>query len=256
SYEILAQVMGVRADDRKVRNMYGKLQEAKVTPGPGHRLPVDYDAVFADLPPDAQRAARLYQSRLQAYHALDFADLIAWCVAALTTDGPVRERWQQRVSMVQVDEMQDTHMAEYLIVRELARYTGNVVLAGDFDQTIYEWRGSVPHRVLARFQEDFGPVATFAFTENHRATRTLLEVTHSVLEAMASDRRRRPVPAAHLEQGEPVRCHVAATSEQEAQWIARDIDAVRRTWRERHGKVLPYGRIGVLVRSHHRGRAI
>src|SRR5690606_1134930 len=93
SYEILAQVMGVRADDRKVRNMYGKLQEAKVTPGPGHRLPVDYDAVFADLPPDAQRAARLYQSRLQAYHALDFADLIAWCVAALTTDGPVRERW-------------------------------------------------------------------------------------------------------------------------------------------------------------------
>src|SRR5690606_11469491 len=60
----------------------------------------------------------------------DFADLITWCVAALTTDGPVRDRWQRRFAMVQVDEMQDTHMAEYLIVRELARNAASVVLAG------------------------------------------------------------------------------------------------------------------------------
>lgn len=256
SYEILAEVMGPRADARQVREVYGSLQQAKVTPGPGHRLPVDYESVFAHVPAHWQRAAHAYQRRLQAYHALDFADLITWCVAALTTDGPVRDRWQRRFAMVQVDEMQDTHMAEYLIVRELARNAASVVLAGDFDQTIYEWRGSVPRPVLDRFREDFAPVTHFAFTDNHRATRTLLTVTHAVLDGMGSDGGHRPVPASRLEEGEPVRCHVAENAQQEAAWIARDIERVRDQWRRRYGKELPYRRIGVLGRAHYRGRDV
>src|SRR5690606_38066163 len=45
-------------------------------------------------------------------------------------------------------------------------------------------------------------------------------------------------------------------AQQEAAWIARDIERVRDQWRRRYGKELPYRRIGVLGRAHYRGRDV
>ena len=46
------------------------------------------------------------------------------------------------------DEMQDIHPAEYEVIRTPGRRMGSVVLAGDFDQTIYGWRRSAPDQAL------------------------------------------------------------------------------------------------------------
>ena len=64
----------------------------------------------------------------------------------------VREHWASRYDLVQVDEIQDTHLSEYEVVATLARQSGNLALFGDLDQTIYEWRGATPDRVMARFR--------------------------------------------------------------------------------------------------------
>jgi len=73
---------------------------------------------------------------LPSYHAFDFADLIYFARAMLVLSPAIRSRWDGRFSMLQVDEMQDTHLSEYQILRILAQSSRNLVLAGDFDQTI------------------------------------------------------------------------------------------------------------------------
>jgi len=104
-----------------------------------------------------------YQQELASYHAFDFADLIYFARAMLVLSPAIRSRWDGRFSMLQVDEMQDTHLSEYQILRILAQSSRNLVLAGDFDQTIYEWRGSTPDRILRRFHADFPEAREFSF---------------------------------------------------------------------------------------------
>lgn len=114
--------------------------------------------------------------------------------------------------------MQDTHLAQYGVIRTLAGHATSFVLAVDFDQTIYEWQGSTPDKVLARFRQDFPGAVEFHFTENHRVTRRLLEATNAF--AASFSRRPRPKPAAHLPPGEPIVYHFAPDGDAEAAWIA------------------------------------
>lgn len=103
------------------------------------------DSLFGGLPAAWRNIARAYQEELSSYHALDFADLIYNARAMLQSRREIRDRWATRFSMIQVDEMQDTHMSEYRVLRALAEKSRNLALAGDFDQTIYEsrdWRRS------------------------------------------------------------------------------------------------------------------
>lgn len=189
--------------------------------------------------------ARWYHQALRNAHALNFADLILHTRWLLTADPKVRARWQDTFDLIQVDEMQDTHLAEYRIIETLGARHGNVALAGDFDQTIYEWRGSRPDEVLARFQGAFPGARTFEFRVNFRSTRRLLQLPTAV--ASTYSNKPPPRPVAHAVEGEPAEIHLARDEITEAKWIARQIQTLGRQGR------IPLQRIGVLTRTN--GRA-
>lgn len=193
-----------------------------------------------------KKVVALYQQELRALNGLDFGDLIAESRKALAPDGPLWEEWSGRFDLVQVDEMQDTHMAEYEVIARLAQKSGNLVLAGDFDQIIYEWRGSTPKQVIARFNEDFPEALPMKFTENHRSTRTLISVSQAVV-ASYGGTPAQPVRTAVV--GKPVIIHGVYNEEGEAQWIGRTI-------RSLHGQGIPYDKIGVLCRSNNRASIV
>ena len=50
-----------------------------------------------------------YQERLSAFQALDFDDLIGLPLALLQRDTETRDKWQQRLRHVLIDEVQDTN---------------------------------------------------------------------------------------------------------------------------------------------------
>ena len=83
-----------------------------------------------------------YEERLTAYQSVDFDDLISLPLKLLRDHPEVRERWQQKMGHVLVDEYQDTNATQYdllkLLVGERARFTA----VGDDDQSIYGWRGA------------------------------------------------------------------------------------------------------------------
>lgn len=192
-----------------------------------------------------------YQQQLLAQRAVDFSDLVLSVRALFDTDAEVRTRWRERFRFIQVDEMQDTNLAEYYVVRLLARGAGNVALIGDFDQTIYEWRDSRPQQILTMFRRDFAPVEEFHLTDNYRATRTLIETANAVVRRYSE--RSPVVPAPGVEEGRPVQFHTAATPDEEARWIGQTIG---RLTAPSGGRPLRHGKIAVLVRSNWRAPTI
>ncbi|MEA4884425.1 MAG: 3'-5' exonuclease [Clostridia bacterium] len=237
--------------------MDSKLNAADAAPAgaPGAAPSVDTapEAVFSGLPPAWRRLARVYQKELSSHHALDFADLVHFARAILRARDETRERWATRFSMIQVDEMQDTHMSEYQVLRVLAKGSGNLVLAGDYDQTIYEWRGSQPEKILSRFEQDFPGVRSFSFVTNYRTTRTLVDAARSVAALYSRSELPRPCDAA--EKGQPIVVHFADDSVDEARWIAAQVSRVKQVDKNQGGS-LRLGRIGVLTRTNTRGSAI
>ena len=93
------------------------------------------------------RHARLYQDyqrHLQAYNAMDFDDLISKPVHLLESDAEAREKWQNRLRYLLVDEYQDTNAAQYRLLKLLAGSRAAFTAVGDDDQSIYSWRGAEP----------------------------------------------------------------------------------------------------------------
>ena len=118
----------------------------------------------------AGRLAWEYERHLKQSNQVDFDDLILLAKAHLN-DGETCARWRERFRYIIVDEMQDTSRLEYSVLKKL--FSGNnVMLCGDFFQTIYEWRGSKPSEVLSDYVSEFSAVP-YMLSENYRSTRLL-----------------------------------------------------------------------------------
>lgn len=185
---------------------------------------------------------RLYQQELAGLRGLDFGDLIKITHKALAPGGALAAKWRHRFDLIQVDEMQDTHIKEYEIIAALAKKSQNLVLAGDFDQTIYEWRGSTPDVVIYRFKRDFPNYEDMTFLENHRSARVLIEAARSVV---ASYSKELPKPAAAAPAGGTITAQGAADEYHEALWVAERVKQLNK-------QGIPYSRIGVLCRTNNR----
>ena len=145
-----------RMEFNEARQLYYSIESAKANET-GHKLTAAglLGDLFEGFPPHLAGTAIEYQKNLLLRYALDFQDLVAFTRAMLKENEDARERWMNRFDFIQVDEVQDTHYSEYQIVRALAKRSGNLALIGDFDQTIYEWRGSQPEKVIEAFKRDF-----------------------------------------------------------------------------------------------------
>lgn len=210
--------------------------------------------VFGGLDAWGRRLACAYQDELESQHALDFADLVFLTRSVLTSCDDIAERWVRRFSMIQVDEMQDTHMSEYLVLSRLAAGWRNLVLAGDFDQTVYEWRGSDPDRIIERFRHDFVGVRDFALETNYRSTRTLVDAAQHVVSSYSLITKSLKA-CAGARDGDPIFVHFARDADDEAAWIARRLSGMMAAAR-RARVPLRLGRIGVLARTNNRARVI
>ena len=99
-----------------------------------------------------------YQKRLKQLNAVDFGDLLLYCVEIFKKNQDILKKYQSFFRYILVDEYQDTNVAQYLWLRLLAGDHKNICCVGDDDQSIYGWRGAEVGNIL-RFEKDF-PGAT------------------------------------------------------------------------------------------------
>lgn len=99
----------------------------------GYRGNPDMVAVYAEF--EKLRIAR---------GALTFDDFVPLVVGLLEAEPDARSRWTGTVDHLLVDEAQDLNLGQVRLVQVLAGTRADVMVCGDDDQTIYEWRGARP----------------------------------------------------------------------------------------------------------------
>ena len=126
----------------------------------------------------AGRLAFTYDDYLRRSNRVDYDDLIIFASRYLDEE-ETRARWAARYQYIAVDEMQDTSLLEYSVLKRIFGKS-NVMMCGDFFQSIYEWRGSRPERVLGDFIQEFS-AKVYTFSENYRSTQLLTSATFGYL---------------------------------------------------------------------------
>jgi len=187
-----------------------------------------------------------YVHLLRERHAVDFADLIHGLNKLFSENPGILQRYQKRFSWIQIDEVQDTNRSEYLPLRLLAEPHKRLSFFGDVDQTIYQWRGSVPHDILCDYRARFAPVREIRFTRNYRSTRRIIAACEKLIQACPDAVTREIIPQS-ADDGLPPECYAAADIRDEARWIASRIC-------ELHRGGSNYGDIAVLTRTNFTAR--
>ncbi|HBI6984133.1 TPA: UvrD-helicase domain-containing protein [Clostridium perfringens] len=162
----------------------------------------------------------LYDSKLREDHALDFNDLII-LTKELFKDEKVVRALKNKFKYINIDEVQDTSIIEYSIIEKLFE-GNNVLICGDFFQTIYSWRGSDPEMIFNKFKEKYNPVE-IVFSKNYRTTKNLnkasLEFLNNAFSSKVSTLYKNGILAESKEDGEKILLKETRGLREEARFI-------------------------------------
>lgn len=164
-----------------------------------------------------------YLNSLKEQNALDFNEMVLLTIKTLYLDEKIRNKWAKKYKFIQLDEFQDTHLSEYLVVKELAKEYKNIALIGDLDQTIYGWRGSEPFFIADLFRTHFAPVTEFNLEINYRSNKNTLDAVKSFLTSFANPTTKN---IECLEEGKGEKCvevFGAYNLSEEIDWVVKSI---------------------------------
>lgn len=128
---------------------------------------------------------RLYEKYKEAQGKLDFDDMLLKCWQLFKHRPDVLARYQERFKWVLVDELQDTNLAQWELVKMLSAPHNNITGVGDVDQSIYAFRGAKPELVMA-FAKMFRGAKTIILEENYRSTENIVDTANSLIKNNAA----------------------------------------------------------------------
>ena len=169
------------------------------------------------------RLAARYRDRLRAANALDFDDLLLRAVDLFEQSPEALAKYHARWLYLHVDEYQDTNRPQYLWIRALASAHRNLCVVGDDDQSIYGWRGANVQNILD-FERDYPEATVVKLEQNYRSTQLILDAAHAVVSR--NERRTDKKLWTENQGGVPIQRFEAFNEEEEAEWIARQIEGL------------------------------
>lgn len=121
------------------------------------------------LPEELRESVERFYSLLDTHRLLTFGRQITAAVEALR-DPVVHRTVTSALSHLVVDEYQDVNPAQEELIRLLASPVGkaDLVVVGDDDQAIYQWRGSTVENITT-FTSRYDGVTTFSLLQNRRS---------------------------------------------------------------------------------------
>ncbi|MGC1945756.1 MAG: ATP-dependent helicase, partial [Candidatus Acidiferrales bacterium] len=234
-----------------------------------------YDARKELLEPDARkleeeelarqeelaRAYRVSERLLRERNLITFGAQLMQTVELLRSDKALLEKLREQYRYILVDEFQDTNIAQLELLYLLAGNRRNIVAVGDDDQAIYRFRGASFGSFTIFLKRFCGVSDTkmaagrkkhlVSLTQNYRSTQKILRVAGEVI---SSNEKSPLLPPKKLKtdnpDGEKIRVAEFGTPDEEAHWVASEIDRL-------HGPGAPWKSFAVLYRKHtHRDRLL
>jgi len=167
------------------------------------------------------RVYQRYQELLSQGQAVDFDDLLMKTVQLFHDHPQILKRYQSRYVHILVDEFQDTNIAQYELMKQLAEKYRNLCVVGDPDQSIYSWRFADLRNILS-FEKDYPEAKVVFLEQNYRSTKTILEVASDVISANVL---RKPKKLwTENDDGAPVTVIESYNADEEAQSVVNEIE--------------------------------
>lgn len=161
-----------------------------------------------------------YQKRLKKASAVDFDDLLIYALDLLKEVPHIKNKWQEKLKFVLVDEWQDTNKIQYLLTKTLVENHQNITAVGDASQSIYSWRGA-DFRNINYLIRDFPNIKIVNLEQNYRSTQNILDAANFVIAHNSSH------PILKLwtknKKGEKVFVYQAKSGVDEANFVAEKI---------------------------------
>lgn len=168
-----------------------------------------------------QRVYQRYQELLSQGQVVDFDDLLMKTVQLFHDHPKILNSYQSKYVHILVDEFQDTNIAQYELMRQLAGKYRNLCVVGDPDQSIYSWRFADLRNILS-FEKDYPEAKVVFLEQNYRSTKTILEVASDVISANVL---RKPKKLwTENEDGASVTVIESYNAEEEAQSVVNEIE--------------------------------
>lgn len=180
--------------------------------------------------------------------ALDFDDLVYFAIYILEHSREAREKWQQRLEYIMVDEFQDIDKEQYSLTDILSGYHHNLFVVGDPDQTIYTWRGADVKFIL-EFPTRHPGAKTIYLNRNYRSAPQILAASNALIDKNRERLKKELIPV-RADNRKPLYFH-AKTSALEADWITANMRALHEG-----EEGVSYSSMGVLYRAHYVSRAL
>lgn len=177
-------------------------------------------------------------------NALTFDDFIPMAVGILEHERSVNQEWCNRADHLIVDEYQDVNYGQQRLIELLAGRRADVMMVGDDDQTIYEWRGARPTYIIREFQTVFAnkPHTDYTLSRSFRFGPVIAQCAYN---AISFNTTRVAKPLIAHSASRPAEIHVAESNQ--------SIDANRELANQVvtfvKGKGVPPSEIRVLVRT-------
>jgi DNA helicase-2/ATP-dependent DNA helicase PcrA len=195
-----------------------------------------------------QEIARVYRESdalLRERRLLTFGTQLMGGVTLLRTDAELLATLSARYQYILVDEFQDTNIAQLELLWLLGGERRNLVVVGDHRQAIYRFRGasfgSFTHflNAYAGASPEERARVQLPLRRNYRSTQRILRVAnqverHLVLPAEQPKDFQEAGLLAEKPEGERIRVVTLASSEEEARWVAAEIERLHRAgarWR-------------------------
>lgn len=134
--------------------------------------------ISAQKPEDIIFYGYLYQEK--KCFGLDYNDLLKFVLYIFQENEEIRQKWQERLEYIMIDEFQDIDFIQYELMKVLCDYHKNLFIVGDPDQTIYTWRGA-DVRYLLNFDKNFPDVKTIMMMKNYRSTAQIINAANSLI---------------------------------------------------------------------------
>ena len=193
-----------------------------------------YAAVYAE-----------YQAELKKNNAMDFDDLLVQTVKLFQQFPEVLDYYQEQFRYIMVDEYQDTNTVQFRFVSLLAAKYRNLCVVGDDDQSIYKFRGANIENILS-FEHVFPDAKVIKLEQNYRSTQNILNAANGVISNNMG--RKRKTLWTDNEEGKKIGFKQFETGYEEAEYVAKDINACVKDGRYH------YGDCAVLYRTNAQSR--
>jgi len=109
-----------------------------------------------------------FESMRTAARIRFYPDLIHEPVMAIRKDPALADWVAGHVDHIIVDEYQDINEVQQQLLKCIAGKQAQMMVVGDVDQCIYEWRGAKPEYIISRFDRDFPKPADYTLSYTFR----------------------------------------------------------------------------------------